>query len=142
KKPQKFDPEAFLYDVKDRKAIVSFNDEDKKLELYKATTANNLSDFRVGVKQGEREVVFITDYDGIKSFGKLLSKGTDSQPTLTHVETNVGSIRGEHGSINVCSGKDGGLILNVNGKEGSARVFLTRINALSLQIRIGNIPPQ
>jgi len=143
RKPEKpIDPDEGLYDVKDRKPVASYLDEDRKFEVYRATTKNNRSDYRVAIRQGEKEITFITNYDGIKSFSKLLGKGTDSQPVLTAVESAVGSINGTRGSINVTTGKDGGLVLNIAGRDGTARFYLTRLNALGLQIRIGNLLPQ
>jgi micrococcal nuclease len=142
RKPEKpIDPDEGLYDIKERKPVASFYDEGKKFEVYKATTKNNKSDYRVTVRQGEKEITFITNFDGIKSFSRLLSKGTDSQPVLTAVESAVGSINGTRGSINVTTGKDGGLVLNIAGRDGAAKFYLTRLNALGLQIRIGNLIP-
>jgi endonuclease YncB( thermonuclease family) len=142
KEPEKpGDPDAGLYDLKSRKILVSYLDEGKKFELYQAMTDKTGTDYRVGIKDGDKEIVFITNFDGIKNLSKLLRKGTDSQPMLTAVESNVGSIGGTRGSINISSGKDGGLILNVSGRSGNARFFLKRYDALGLQIRIGNLVP-
>jgi hypothetical protein len=77
----------------------------------------------------------------MKNFEKLLAKGTESQPVLTSVETTVGSINGERGTINVSSGKDGGIVLNVTGKAGSSRFFVNRQSAFKMQIAIGSLVP-
>lgn len=134
------DPGKRIYSLKER--IVSFStyEGEQKLELYRAITDDNETSYRIGIKQEAREVVFITNYNGLKELQKLLNKGTESQPTLTAVQSSVGSFGGQHGTnINISTGKDGGLVLNITGKDGAIKFFLNRQSALKMQIAIDGI---
>ena len=128
-----------VYDVT-RSVFFSTFDQTQKLELYKAVNKAIGTSYRISIKQENKEIIFITTYDGLKDLEKLLSKGTDSQPTLTAVQTSVGSFGGKYGtSVTVSTGKDGGLVLNLSGRDGTTKFYLTRQSALKMQIAIGNI---
>ncbi|MCS6885125.1 MAG: thermonuclease family protein [Acidobacteriota bacterium] len=128
--------------VKERRVFASSYDGQKLLELYSTTLSNNLSDYRVSIKDPSgQEVTFVTDYQGIKELAKLMEKGTESQPMLTAVENTVGSLRGEEGTLTISTGKDGGINLHISSTSGSSKVFLSRINALSMQTKIMNARP-
>ncbi len=125
--------------VKERKVFASSFDAQKRIEFYSTVLSNNKSDYRVSIKEAGQEVTFVTDYQGIKDLSSLMNKGTESQPVLTSVENNVGSLRGEEGTITITTGKDGGINLQLSGIGGSNKIFLTRFNALSLQTKIANL---
>lgn len=125
--------------VKERKVFASSFDAQKQIEFYSTVLSNNQSDYRVSIKEKGQEVTFVTDYQGIKDLSSLMSKGTESQPVLTSVENNVGSLHGEEGTITITTGKDGGINLQLSGIGGSNKIFLTRFNALSLQTKIANM---
>jgi endonuclease YncB( thermonuclease family) len=130
-----------LYKLKDRKGITSVYEGDQRLEVYQATLEDGDKDYRIGIKNDTKEAVLITDYQGLKNFNKLLSKATESQPTLTALENNVGSLSGRQGNISVSTGKDGGVVLNIGGgREGGTRLYLTRQNSLKLQIALDALP--
>ncbi|MEW6735864.1 MAG: thermonuclease family protein [Acidobacteriota bacterium] len=133
------DEQTELYRLRNRQAIVSYQDGEQKLELYKATTERGKIDFRLGVKQSEKEIAFITNYKGMKELDRLLNRGTESQPTLTAVESSLGSVKGDFSTIGVSTGKDGGIVLNIANRNGSTKFYLSRQSALNLQIRIGNL---
>ncbi len=129
-----------VYSLRERLVFFSTYEGEQKLELYKATSYEGEISFRIGVKQDNKEVIFITNYDGLKELQKLLNKGTESQPTLTAVQSSVGSFSGQHGTnISISTGKDGGLFLSVTGKDGTTRFFLNRQSALKMQIAIDNV---
>lgn len=125
--------------VKERKVFASSFDAQKRIEFYYAILSNNKSDYRVSIRDASQEVTFVTDYKGIKTLSSLMGKGTESQPVLTSVENNVGSLHGEEGTITITTGKDGGINLQLSGIGGTSRIFLTRFNALSLQTKIANL---
>jgi endonuclease YncB( thermonuclease family) len=126
-----------LYKLTERRVFYSLLEPDQKLEMYFASTLDGDKDYRVSIKQGEKEIVMITNRNGLKNFDRLLNKGTESQPTLSAVEVTVGSMNGSHGSVTVSTGKDGGVVLNLTGKDGSTKMYLNRQNALKMQIAIG-----
>lgn len=133
------DPDADLFTITNKTTFFSAIDGDQKMELYKATTPEG-TDYRLAIKKGDNEIVVITNVSGMKNLNSLLNKGTDSQPLLTSVETAIGTFNGTRGSINLGTGKDGGLVFNVTGKGGSSKFYMTRQNALRMQIQIAEMP--
>jgi endonuclease YncB( thermonuclease family) len=125
-----------LFKLKERKGIASVYEGEQRLEVYEATLEDGNKDYRIGIKNDTKEAVVITDYQGLKNFNKLLAKGTESQLTLTALENNVGSLSGRQGNVSVSTGKDGGIVLNIGG----TRLYLTRQNALKLQITLDALP--
>ncbi|MBL8150745.1 MAG: thermonuclease family protein [Blastocatellia bacterium] len=134
KKTEIIDPES-VYEMKTKvSTIASAIDGTKMLEVYKATRQDNSDDYRVSVLEDGKAVTFITNYNGLKNFASLIGKAAEEQPRLTSIETAVGSLSGERGSIAISTGKDGGLNIKVNGKN----VYLPRLTALGIQTKILN----
>ncbi|MBI4854767.1 MAG: thermonuclease family protein [Acidobacteria bacterium] len=129
-----------IYDLATRAVFFSTFDGEQKLELYKAVTRDNDTTYRISVKQNSKEVVFITNANGLKEIDKLLSKGTESQPTLSSIQSTIGGFSGQYGTnVVISTGKDGGLVLNLTGKDGTIKFYLNRQNAQKMQIAIGNV---
>lgn len=124
-----------IYELKERAVIYTAYDNQAKLEIYRATTLEGKQSYRIGIKEGDKEYIVITNLSGVKSFQGLVSKGTESQPSLSSVEASLGSLSGDYGSAIIAStGKDGGLNLNVTGKDGKTRFYLSRPQALKLDL--------
>jgi endonuclease YncB( thermonuclease family) len=130
-----------VYDLTTRAVFFSNFSGGQKLELYRAVTkGDNETSYRISIFQDSNEIIFITNSSGLQELDKLLNKSTQSQPTLGAVQSVVGSFSGQHGTkVTVSTGKDGGVVLEVNGKEGSTKFYLTRQSALKMQIAIGNV---
>ncbi|KAF0249626.1 MAG: hypothetical protein FD167_969 [bacterium] len=123
-----------------RAIFFSAFDGEQKLELYRAVTKDNDTTYRISIKQDSKEIVFITNYNGLKEIDKLLIKGTESQPTLGSVQSTIGGFSGQYGTnVIVSTGKDGGLVLSLTGREGTIKFYLNRQSAQKMQIAIGNI---
>lgn len=129
-----------IYDLTTRSVFFSTFDGEQKLELYKAVTRDSDTTYRISIKQSAKEVIFITNANGLKELDKLLSKGTESQPTLSSIQSTIGGFGGQYGTnVIISTGKDGGLVLNLTGKEGSVKFYLNRQSAQKMQIAIGNL---
>ncbi len=134
------DDSKSIYDLTTRAIFFSAFDVEQKLELYRAVTKDNDTTYRISIKQDSKEIIFITNYNGLKEIDKLLTKGTESQPTLGSVQSTIGGFSGQYGTnIIVSTGKDGGLVLNLTGREGTSKFYLNRQSAQKMQIAIDNI---
>lgn len=129
-----------IYDLTTRAIFFSAFSSEQKLELYKAVTKDKDTSYRISIIQEGNEIIFITNYNGIKELNRLLAKGTESQPTLSSIQSTIGNFSGQHGTkVAISTGKDGGLVLDLTGKEGSIKFYLNRQSALKMQIAISNV---